>query len=87
MMFSKGKSLMSNLSADVIQKKISTFLKVAPEKVVDATELRSLVTNSFILIELVIELQNEFDLVLNQQDLIGVSTVGDLIKVLQAKAT
>ncbi len=78
---------MSKLNSAIIKKKISEFLKVPLEKLDDEVELRTLVSNSFILIELIIELQNEFDIVLMQEELMGVVKLSDMIKLLESKAT
>ncbi len=78
---------MSKLNSAIIKKKISEFLKVPLEKLNDEVELRTLVSNSFILIELIIELQNEFDIVLMQEELMGVVKLSDMIKLLESKAT
>lgn len=77
---------MSKLNSAIIKKKISEFLKVPLEKLNDEVELRTLVSNSFILIELIIELQNEFDIVLMQEELMSVVKLSDMIELLESKA-
>ncbi len=51
----------------------------------DSANLTDLVTESFILIELVIALQEEFKVRLIQEDLQEVKTLGQLLDVLQKK--
>jgi acyl carrier protein len=51
----------------------------------DSANLTDLVTESFILIELVIALQEEFQVRLIQEDLQEVKTLGQLLDVLQKK--
>lgn len=64
---------------------IAEFLKQPPEKVIPEKELTALVHESFVLIQLVVELQDRFKARLTQEDLKAVKTVGDLIAaVLQA---
>lgn len=67
------------LDKERVKEKISAFLRVPKERVVDAALLTDLVTDSFVLIDLVIELQEEFSARLNQEDLKDVRTVDDLI--------
>ncbi len=69
-----------------IRKHIAKFLSVDVNKVQDATTLKDLVTDSFILIDLVIDLQNTFKVQLVQDDLATVNVVSDLIQVLIKKA-
>ncbi len=69
-----------------IKQRISELLSVPLEKVSEETPLQDLVIDSFILIDMVIDLQNTFRVRLNQEDLTPVKTVGDLLQVLQSKA-
>ena len=45
----------------------------------DEVELKSVVHSSFALVEVIIELQDEFGVRFGQADMQGVTTVGDLI--------
>ena len=73
------------LETESIKKRIGEILNVKMERLSDVTSLQDLVTDSFILIDMVIDLQNTFGVRLNQEDLIPVRSVGDLISVLQSK--
>jgi acyl carrier protein len=64
---------------ELIRAKIAETLDRPPEKVVDDVELLDLVQSSFLLVELVIELQEEFNVQFVQEDLKGVQTAGHLI--------
>ena len=62
------------------------ILREPLEKVADATELIDLVAESFVLVEMVIELQEEFHVRLLQEDLNGVRTVADLTRLVANRA-
>ena len=68
-----------------IRQKIAGFVNQPPEKIIDDRILTELVTESFLLVELVIELQEEFHARLMQEDLRSVKTVGDLISTVEKK--
>lgn len=73
------------LAVDKIKARMSQVVSVKLEKLTDDAILQELVSDSFILIDMVIDLQSTFDVRLDQEDLVEVHTVGDLIKVLQSK--
>lgn len=73
------------LDNNQIKTRISQILSVPTEKITDNAVLQELVMDSFILIDMVIDLQNTFNIRLNQEDLIPVKTVGDLITVMNSK--
>lgn len=58
---------------------IARFLKKPVERTADATLLADLVQESFVLIEMVIELQESFHVRFGQAELANVKTVGDLL--------
>ena len=68
-----------------VRARIGAFLKVPPERLGDEVPLQSLVAESFMLVQLVIDLQEEFPARLVQEDLAGVLTVGDLVRVVVAR--
>ncbi len=69
-----------------VKEHISKILKVPITRLADHTNLSDLVTDSFVLVDMVIELQEEFDILLVQDDLKQVKTVGDLISLFESKA-
>lgn len=73
------------LDNNKVKTRISEILNVPLERVTDSVALQDLVIDSFILIDMVIDLQNTFQVRLNQEDLIPVKTVGDLLTVLNSK--
>lgn len=65
---------------------IATFLQIPSDRLSDeSTNLSDLVSESFVLIELVIQLQDEHKIRLNQEDLTNVKTLSDLLDVLVLK--
>lgn len=69
-----------------VRRRIGAFLKVTPERLGDEVVLASLVHESFVLIQLVMDLQEEFDVRLVQEDLKDVKTVADLVGVIAGHA-
>jgi len=67
--------------------KIVQLLRLRPEQVSPESVLRTLVRDSFALVELVITLQQHFDIVLRQQDLDGIATIDDLTRTVVSKQT
>lgn len=65
---------------------ISTFLQLGPEKLQDeGILLTDLVQESFVLVEMVIDLQEQYGVRLHQEDLAAVRTLGQLLDVLVTK--
>ena len=69
-----------------VRRRIAEILRQPIEKVADATELIDLVAESFVLVEMAIELQEEFHVRLLQEDLNGVRTVADLTRLVASRA-
>jgi acyl carrier protein len=68
-----------------IRQRIATFLGKPLAALADEIPLRDLVVESFMLIEMVIEVQETFGIRVNQEDLKDVRTVGQLLSVLESK--
>jgi acyl carrier protein len=73
------------INSEAVKAKMAEILKQPAARLQDEVALADLVTDSFVLIDLVIELQDELDVLLVQDDLKNVSTVGDLLRVLSEK--
>jgi acyl carrier protein len=69
-----------------VRAKIAEVLRHPVSRITDDAELRSLVQDSFVLVEMVIELQESFGFRLVQDDLREVRTVGDLLRTVEAKS-
>lgn len=74
------------LTADQIKTKMAQTLGINQSLLVDEALLQEVVAESFILIDMVIEVQNEFKIRLNQEDLANVRTVGQFINTVQTKS-
>lgn len=68
-----------------VRAKIAEFLRHPVEKLQDDTVLTDLVTDSMILVNMVIDLQEDFGIRLMQEDLKEVKTVGQLLAVFERK--
>jgi len=62
-----------------VKAKIAEFLELPAERLDDSAPLMSLVQESFLLVQLLLELEEEFDVRLVQEDLKDVRTVGELV--------
>jgi acyl carrier protein len=69
----------------VVIGKIAELLDVDPASIDVAAPLFSLTSSSFRIVELVIELQEEFGVSFGQEDMNGVDTVGDLVGLVTAR--
>ncbi len=70
---------------DRVRAKIAEVLGHKTEVIVDDAVLTDLVNNSFMLVEMVIELQEEFDVRFQQADMNEVKTVGALIDLVDSR--
>lgn len=64
---------------EAVRTLIVEILDLPTEKAGDTTELASLVHNSFLLVELIIELQETFDVRFGQAEMQAVRSIGQLI--------
>jgi len=64
-----------------IKAKMAELLSQPVDALGDDIELTSLVNSSFVLVEMIIEMQEEFDVRFTQQEVTDVTTVGQLVKV------
>lgn len=72
---------------DRVRTKMAQVLGHAEEKIADDAVLTELVNSSFLLVEMVIELQEEFDIRFQQADMNEVSTVGQLLDLADSRMT
>ncbi len=71
---------------NTVKEKMAGFLRVPISRLEDEALLTHLVAESFVLVEMVIALQEELGVHLVQEDLKAVKTVGDLTQVLENRA-
>ena len=69
-----------------IRKRVAEILDRPVATITDAAELNSLVNSSFLLVELVIELQEEFSVRFRQEDMNHIATAGQLIDLVDSRA-
>jgi acyl carrier protein len=70
---------------EAVKEKIASFLKQPIHRLQDDTVLTNLVVESFILVEMIIELQDDFGIRLIQEDMKHVKTVGDLTDLFMSR--
>ena len=68
-----------------VRVKMAEFLRHPVKKLQDEAILTDLVTDSMILVNMVIDLQEDFSIRLVQEDLKDVKTVGQLLAVFERK--
>jgi acyl carrier protein len=69
-----------------VRERIAVFLKLPESELQDSAVLTNLVAQSLLLVEMVIELQEDFGVRLVQQDLKAVKTVGDLAQLFEDRS-
>lgn len=70
-----------------IRGEIAKFVKKPAAKIGDGVALLDLVQESFVLVEMVIDLQETFSVRFGQEDLSAVKTVGDLIDLVERRVS
>jgi len=73
---------MASVTFDLVAERISTLLSLPVDKLTPGTALQDLALDSFRMVEMVVDLQEEFGSVFAQADLQEVSTLEDLFKLL-----
>jgi acyl carrier protein len=77
---------MSSPSAEEVMARIAEVLGVPDSRVRPEVPLADLVAESYPLVEMAIELQDDYDVIFTQADLSAVSTVGDLVELVRSRA-
>lgn len=76
---------MPPVDAATVRNHIAKSLRLKPEKVKDEALLSDLVAESFALVEMTIDLQEEYGIVLKQSELNSHMTVGQLATLVASK--
>ena len=76
---------MAVISGSDVKQRMAALLKQPVERLEDGRVLTDLVAESFLLIEMVIQLQEDLHIRLVQDDLNDVKTVDDLVQVVLVK--
>lgn len=69
---------------ELVAERISVTAGAPVESIGAATRLKDLALDSFLMVEMAVDLQEEFDAIFTQEDLRSVVTVGDLVELLNA---
>ena len=73
-------------TTDEVVCRIAEVLGVPEARVRPEVALADLVSESYSLVEMAIELQDDYDVIFTQADLSAVSTVGDLAELVRSRA-
>jgi acyl carrier protein len=75
-----------HVDKEAIKGQVANFLKIPANRMDDTMRLTSIVPDSFMLVELLIQLQEQYGMRLAQADLENISTVSDLTELIAARA-
>ena len=75
------------MDTEAIFQRIADLIDVPVAELTPQTPIRSLVRESFMLVELVIDLQEECDTYFTQDELRDIETIGELAALLQSART
>jgi acyl carrier protein len=75
-----------NITFEAVAERIAALMNVPAGLLTPETELRSVATESLLMVELVIDLQEEFDVVFTQADLRWARTLADLVGLLRGES-
>src|SRR5574337_515080 len=73
------------ITFECVAERISQTLNVPAANLTPETTLRDLAADSFLLVEMAVDLQEEFDVIFTQADLREVANLGQLVDLLQAQ--
>lgn len=69
---------------DKIRKIICEFIDIAPEEINENTDIRAdLALNSLELVNLAVEVEEEFDVTIPDKEAMGIHTVGDIMDIVK----
>ena len=70
---------------DDIRRRIAAILDIPEERAASEVELSDLVADSFRLVEMAIQIQDDYDVMFGQQDVAQLRTVGDLAELVHSR--
>ncbi|CAN5822371.1 hypothetical protein BH24ACT2_BH24ACT2_13430 [soil metagenome] len=70
---------------DDIRRRIAVILDIPEERAASEVELGDLVADSFRLVEMAIQIQDDYDVMFGQQDVAQLRTVGDLAELVHSR--
>ncbi|MBQ6878433.1 MAG: acyl carrier protein [Oscillospiraceae bacterium] len=69
---------------EILKEIITTYADVDPEQITEDTDLRNdLSLNSLVLMNMIVELEDHFDIEIPESDAVDFDTVGDVISYLE----
>lgn len=77
----------SAITFDAVAARIAAVLNVPESRLTPGTTLQDLAADSFLLVEMIVDLQEEFDAAFTQASLREVGNLGDLVDLLRATST
>lgn len=75
----------TSATAREVTARMASVLRLPEERITGEAALKDLVAESFLLVELAIELQEELDVRFSQEDLKEVVTVSDLVALIERR--
>jgi acyl carrier protein len=75
---------MTSVTFELVAERISTVLALPAERLTPDTPLRDLALDSFRMVEMVVDLQEEFQSIFTQDQLQQVHTLGDIFRLLHS---
>jgi acyl carrier protein len=76
---------MPDITFEAVVARLGSRLAIPAARLTPTTPLTSLAVDSFGLVEIVIDLQEEFGVRFGQAELVGARTLGDLVALLRGK--
>lgn len=76
---------MTTPTIDDIRRRIASLLEIPEEQAAPSAELGALVGDSFRLVEMAIEIQDDYGVMFGQQDIARLRTVGDLAALVHSR--
>lgn len=76
--------IQENMMLDHIRNIISQYIKIDPQQITEDTELvEELGLNSYDLVSLIAAMEEEFEIVIPDRDILSFATVGDVMEYLE----
>lgn len=73
------------VTTDDVRRRIAEILEIPESRATPGTVLTDLVSDSFRLVEMAIELQEDYDVIIGQADMVDLRTVDQLATLVQSR--
>jgi len=73
------------VTADDVRRRMAEILEIPESRATPETVLTDLVSDSFRLVEMAIELQEDFDVIIGQADMVDLRTVAQLAELVRSR--